>query len=695
VGKINACHEKHFVSFVLIFTNNLLMKKNTLILLGSILLGTTSFAQLFSDDFEAYNTGALGPQSTSWTTWSGTEGGAEDGIVSTAQASSGTKSIYFNSTASGGGPQDCVLDFGPVYNSGVFTFQADLYVTSGKSAYFNFQGSQTIGQLWALNVNMDVNGNLAIDDGATAELAVAQYPSATWFTLTIEANLTLGLWEAFIDGNSIGVWQNSVNTLASLDLFPLQGGQYYVDDVSFDQQPYTILNLNAAMAGLNIGGNIASQAVTPSVTVLNAGTTVINSFDVTLDYNGTQYTQNVTGQSIASLADYVVNFSQITLVPGLNVATATITNVNGGADDDLTDNSMSINVNPVVPAPGKMVVGEEGTGTWCQWCPRGAVYMDLFEQNYGQFWAGIAVHNSDPMTVTEYDAGVGAVVSGYPSALVDRGPDVDPSGMGPDFYARLQTAPVAFITNGANWDPVTRILNVSVTTDFQASATSNYKVACVLTEDGVTGTGSGYNQSNAYAGGANGVMGGYETLANPVPAAQMTYDHVARAIAPSFGGYANAFPATVNSGDLYTFNFSFTLPATWDEANMHIIGMLVAPNGRIDNAGKATIAEAVSSGFVSGTQVASVAQLEQPDAVMQVFPNPAVSQATVVLNLNNESEVSLKLMDVSGKVLSSRSYGMISGAVDMQLNMSMLSAGVYVIEAEIDGNKITKRIVKE
>ncbi|MCE2713191.1 MAG: Omp28-related outer membrane protein, partial [Cryomorphaceae bacterium] len=490
-------------------------------------------------------------------------------------------------------------------------------------------------------------------------------------------------------------WQNSVNTLASLDLFPLQGGQYYVDDVSFDQQPYTILNLNAAMAGLNIGGNIASQAVTPSVTVLNAGTTVINSFDVTLDYNGTQYTQNVTGQSIASLADYVVNFSQITLVPGLNVATATITNVNGGADDDLTDNSMSINVNPVVPAPGKMVVGEEGTGTWCQWCPRGAVYMDLFEQNYGQFWAGIAVHNSDPMTVTEYDAGVGAVVSGYPSALVDRGPDVDPSGMGPDFYARLQTAPVAFITNGANWDPVTRILNVSVTTDFQASATSNYKVACVLTEDGVTGTGSGYNQSNAYAGGANGVMGGYETLANPVPAAQMTYDHVARAIAPSFGGYANAFPATVNSGDLYTFNFSFTLPATWDEANMHIIGMLVAPNGRIDNAGKATIAEAVSSGFVSGTQVASVAQLEQPDAVMQVFPNPAVSQATVVLNLNNESEVSLKLMDVSGKVLSSRSYGMISGAVDMQLNMSMLSAGVYVIEAEIDGNKITKRIVKE
>ncbi len=658
-------------------------------------MGTTSFAQLFTDDFEAYNIGALGPQSTSWTTWSGTEGGAEDGIVSTAQASSGTKSIYFNSTAASGGPQDCVLDFGPLFNSGIFTFQADFYVTSGKTAYFNFQGSQTIGQLWALNVNMDLNGNLVIDDGATAELAVAPYPSATWFTLTIEANLTLGLWEAFIDGNSIGVWQNSVNTLASLDLFPTQGGDFYVDDVSFDQQPYTILTLNAAAASLNMGGNIASQLVTPAVTIINAGTTVINSFDVTLDYNGTQYTENVTGQNIASLADYVVNFSAITLVPGLNAVTATISNVNGGTDDDQTDDTISINVNPVVPAPGKMVVGEEGTGTWCQWCPRGAVFMDLFEQNYDQFWAGIAVHNGDPMTVTEYDAGMGALVSGYPSALVDRGADVDPSGMGPDFYARLQTPPVAFITNGANWNSTTRVLNVSVSADFQAAANSNYKIACVLTEDGVTGTGSGYNQSNAYAGGSNGIMGGYESLSNPVPAAQMTYDHVARVIAPSFAGYANSFPATVASGEIHTLNFSFTLPATWDETSMHIIGMLIAPNGRIDNAGKATIGEAVANGFVSGTQVAAIEELSQPDAIMQVFPNPFISHATVTLNLNTESDVCLKLMDVSGKIISVRNYGTISGATNLTLNLESLNSGVYIVEAEINGNKIVRRIVKE
>ena len=145
------------------------MKRFTF-LAASLLIGLGAKAQLFSDDFEAYTTGALGPQSTSWSTWSGTEGGAEDGIVSTAQASSGTKSIYFNSTVANGGPQDCVLDFGPMYTSGVFTYQSDFYVATGKSAYFNFQATQTIGQTWALNVNMN-NGGVYVDDVAP-EIAV-------------------------------------------------------------------------------------------------------------------------------------------------------------------------------------------------------------------------------------------------------------------------------------------------------------------------------------------------------------------------------------------------------------------------------------------------------------------------------------------------------------------------------------------
>ena len=671
------------------------MKK--IILLSSMIgMSLTGFSQLFSDNFDSYAVGSyLGPQSLTWSTWSGTEGNTEDATINNIQSSSPSNSIYFSSTAANGGPQDVVLKFGQLYNSGIFTLQKKLYVNSGKKGYYNIQGALTIGNLWALNVNL-ASGNLTIDDGATANLVSTNYPQATWFELKIVANLTLHVWKAYIDGVLVGTWTNGVNSVASTDFFPIQNSQFYVDDVSFDHQTYTLQNLNAMVSSINVGGNIASQLVTPTVKVLNAGATAITSFDVDFNYNGTIYTQNVTGINLASLATYTVTMPSLTLAPGLSNVVATVSNVNGGVDNDPSDDSMTQSINPVVPAVGKMVVGEEGTGTWCQWCPRGAVFMDKFATDYDGFWAGIAVHNGDPMTVTDYDAGIGALISGYPSALVDRGADGDPSGMSTDFFARLQTPPVAIINNGATWDAATRVLNVSVKATFAAAATSSYKLACVLTEDDVTGTGSGYNQSNAYAGGGNGVMGGFESLPSSVPAAQMVYDHVARVIAPSFTGYANSFPAVVNSGESHTINFSFLLPATWDETQMHIIGMILSPDGRIDNAGTATIAEAVANGYETGANAGLYEALSyQLDAEVNMYPNPATDKTIISINLKKSSDVSIQVMDMNGKILRAANYSNLNGTSTIEMNTENLNSGIYAVVVTIDGVISTQRLVVE
>ena len=63
--------------------------------------------------------------------------------------------------------------------------------------------------------------------------------------------------------------------------------------------------------------------------------------------------------------------------------------------------------------------------------------------------------------------------------------------------------------------------------------------------------------------------------------------------------------------------------------------------------------------------------------------------------MKTDSKVVLKLMDLSGKVIAVRDYGMISGAVDVVLQTDSLEAGVYVIEASIDDKIITKRLIKE
>ena len=669
-------------------------------------MASISISQTFSDDFESYSVGSyLGSSSPDWTTWSGAEGGAEDVQITDNNASSGSKAIYFSSTAANGGPADVVLPFDQVYNSGNFSFEANFYVEAGKGAYFNLQGTLVVAQVWALDCYMIEDGTLKLSNQGTPYIN-ANYPSAQWFNLRVEMDLTSNVWELFIDNVSQGSFSNPTGQIGILDLYPVnpagQGGNgisgFFVDDISYTHLPATLPPLNGGVSFISQISGIAGLSYDVIATARNLGESEINSFDLTYNYNGIDITENITGLNLASLETYEHTFgTALTPVLGNNDLTVTISNVNGfSTDDDSSDDSKVISIDPIVPAEGKVVVGEEATGTWCQWCPRGAVYMDLFEEQYGDYWIGIAVHNGDPMTDATYDTGIGSMIGGYPSAVVDRGADVDPSAMNADFLDRLLTEPSGVITNGAIWDPVTRELQVSVKSTFSQSVNNDYRLACVLSEDGVTGTDAGYNQSNAYAGGGNGVMGGYESLPSSVPAAQMVYDHVARAIAPSFDGSSVFFPANVNAGESVVSNYFFTLPADWDADNMHIIGLLISPDGRIDNAGSTSISEAVSNGYELGPNLGETNPLDfQIDDVLKLYPNPTSAKLNVTLDMGNSNMNELKVYNYKGQVIENFNLKAQFGSWTYTLDVSKFAPGVYAVSYANDKGIAMKRFVIE
>lgn len=677
------------------------MKK--LILTVGAIQAFASYGQTFADNFDSYTAGqALGPQSSgAWTTWSGTTGGTEDVLVSSADAASAPNSLFFSTTAQTGGPTDLIRNFG-VLNSGQFSMEFNIKVQTGKAGYFNFQKTATPGQAWAMDCFFNDNGTLLINnqEGLTFN---GTYTQNVWFNFRIDINFNTNTWEVFINDASIGSFSNPINQIASIDIYPTDQTSpyscgYYIDDFAYTITPFTPSGTNAAATGITYAqGNLAGAAVTPKVKVRNLGTAAITSFNLAVTYNGNTINKPVTGVNIASMGETEVTMDNtLTLIAGANNMVATVSNVNGnGADNVPGDDVKTVSINPTVPAPGKMVVGEEATGTWCGWCPRGAVFMDMMEAKYGNFWAGIAVHNNDPMVVAEYDAFMGTQISGYPKALVDRTNSIDPSAMESPFLSRVMVAPKATIENGATWDAGTRKLVVSTSATFTASANNNYKLAIVLTEDGVTGSTSGYNQTNYYAGGAQGVMGGYEALPSPVPAAQMVYDHVARAIEPSPAGYASSFPTTVNAGETYTIRATFTLPAGWDEDEIHIIGLLIDPAGDIDNAGKATIDEAIDNGLEDGTDVTTlgVTKLDQPDDLLSVYPNPASDKATIAINLASESEITVRIVEMSGKVAASRNYGKLSGSSTVEFNTAAFADGVYTVEVITEGGVAQQRLV--
>ncbi len=569
------------------------MKKITLIC--SLCVSAYMTAQTFSDNFDSYIAGQkLAQQSAgAWTTWSNAPGGTEDGLVSNANSVSPSNSMYFSSNLQTGGPVDQVKVFG-VQNTGSFSLEWNMFVETGKAAYFNLQKTATIGQVYALNANFNDDGTMAFDDGVTTNFS-STFLQNVWFNFRLDINFNTNTWEVFIDDVSKGIFSSAVNQIASIDIFPVDqntpyASGFYVDDFQYTVNPYVLPTINAAANLVSFtGSNLVGSSVSREVKVRNLGTTAITSFDITCNYNGSDIVQNVTGINLASLAETTITItSPMILIAGSNDLTATISNVNGTVDGDANDNVATLNVNPIIPALGKMVVGEEGTGTWCGWCPRGAVFMDMMDNTYAEYWAGIAVHNGDPMTNTVYDTGIGALIAGYPTSLVDRGPEDDPSAMEEKFLTNIQILPDAVMKNEATWNSTTRVLTVTVKAKFIQATTGNYKLACVISEDDVTGTVAGYKQTNYYAGGANGVMGGYESLPSSVPAAQMVYNHVAREILPSFAGESGVIPSVVAIGEEFMSTYTFTLPATYDETKIHVISMLIEPSGVINNAGKST-----------------------------------------------------------------------------------------------------------
>jgi len=659
------------------------MKNIQLALLG-VLLALNARSQ-YVDDFEGYVLGSyLAVSSPYWSTWNNSPGSAEDVLITGSDAHSGNQSIYFSSTAPTGGPQDVILPFGGPHVSGNFLFEMWVKVESNKGAYFNFQSDVAVGQTWALECFFTNTGAMEVISDATTVISGA-YPANTWFKVTWDIDLSLNNWQMLIDGIPMGSFSNTNNRIASMDIFPVNNrpganniSGYYVDDVAYTHTPTTLPNLNAATVTVKHGMKLVGQVVHPVVTIRNLGMTTITSFKIDVTYNGATVTENVSGVSIPSLAVHDVNLAQtLTAASGNKDITATVSQVNGGgADGNPSDDSKTISINPIVPAPGKMVLAEEATGTWCGWCPRGTVAMANMQEAYPQFWAGVAVHNADPMVNTDYDGAFGA--TGFPNAKVDRSNFIDPSGIENAFLTRIQQAPKATLVNSATYDAGNRKLKVHLDVTFQGAASGDWRVALVLTEHGVTGSGSNWGQANYYSYQSQnmplvGAGKNWQQELNPVPGGQMVYDHVARLITPSFGGMTGAFPSSISANDKFGFDFEVALDASWEKDEIEIITMLIAPGGQIDNAAKMSAAYAYPVG-VEGVE----------PSLFTLHPNPASD--VIILTLSESSQPEITITDMLGRI----TYVVKPTFEDGQVTIPVgeLASGMYLVHVR-NGNSVS------
>ena len=656
------------------------MKKALLIILSMVFsFNVYSQSGNFCEDFESYNSGdPICQTSSNWNSWGELMSGltapyTDEAYVSSNYANNGSNSLGFNLNPAAAGPEDVLLPLSNTgyptpYIAGVFTLTHNLYVSTG--AYFNFQAENMPGVTWALDVTFDAMGGVNYaSSGSAQSYLMSTYPTNQWFEQKIVIDLSSNSWEVFHDGISQGSFSTLVNQIASIDYYPTAGQEFYVDDICLDYTAPQLDPLNAQLLNVTALSGLAGQDRNPSVEVRNFGLNDINSFDVTFDYSGSQITESISGLNLSSMSIYTVDFANTITLTAATSATAYVHNINGGQVQSTSDDTLIANLNVVVPANGKLVVGEEATGTWCGWCPRGSVALNWMDNDYEGFWQGIAVHNGDPMVDPTYDNGIAGYISGYPSGLVDRGSVIDPSAFAGDFLQRIVIPPSATLNNGAQLDGNT--LKVSLDINFQQSM-NNPKLACVIVEDSVTGSGPQYYQANYYSGGTSLVdVDGTDWNAKPsnVPDYMMVYRHVARAISPSFTG--DALPSNFyGAGDTETVCFEFNIDPNWDLSKIHIVGMLIDQSGMIDNASSTSIAAAESAGLSNVCSGATeVIYLDGPDDLV-VFPNPA-SDKLFVNNLPKQTK-SIEIINIEGKIV-------LSLEANNTIDISNLTNGIYSV----------------
>lgn len=336
-----------------------------------------------------------------------------------------------------------------------------------------------------------------------------------------------------------------------------------------------------------------------------------------------------------------------------------ISSVNGDLDKNISDNSLTAKFYNKEYLFKKKVVVEEGTGTWCSWCPIGIVSLEQMKKKYPETFIPIAIHVNDPMQIQTYQGFIETFfATGIPAAVLDRKINVYPAFNEVEkAYLQLCTPADAGIDLYAEFvDELSSKISVRTNTVFGFSEEdANYRIILVLLENGVTG----YSQVNGYSGGEAGPMGGFENLPNPIPEDQIKFDYVARGVYKSYTGILKSIPENIVKGENYEFEYNITVPLNVKDRDSL---MLVAMIYDVDN------------GVIVNSDLSNINEYSGLD-------NYVVNEVSIYIDDNkikcSSYLDSIEVYDLNGNMVMNRN----------------LTSGLYIVKLKIGGNVVMKKIL--
>ena len=412
----------------------------------------------------------------------------------------------------------------------------------------------------------------------TADMPVAlgytytQSTTSPAYALTFSGNMCA-------NGNYLGLGDTDLEDYS--EYYGALSIEASMTDVTIDKLAANVTGLSLSSSFYTINSN-----ATAKVSVINTGKT-INSLTLRLTCGDKSFDTEVTEtMAFNTVNDFEADFTTPAEVNLNAEVSATIVAING---EPYQGNSKSAAFSAFEKIYDRNVVIEEGTGTWCGWCVRGIVAMEQMNAKHPDSFIGIAAHTSstvaDPMNLSGYANSLG--INGFPGCTLDRVPayqglDVDPEMFEIYYQVERARATYADFQVSAAINANNKIEGLATATfDFDKKA-ADVRMSYVVVEDGVTG----YTQTNYYAGGGYGEMGGFES--KPQTVRDIVFNDVARALYPSFKGTKNSLAGDIEKGKEYTHTFEYAVPSKVQNTdNLYLVAlMLDGTTGEIINAHK-------------------------------------------------------------------------------------------------------------
>lgn len=349
-----------------------------------------------------------------------------------------------------------------------------------------------------------------------------------------------------------------------------------------------------------------------------------------------------------------------------------------------------------VPAFGQFsiqkVLVEEHTGAWCGWCVDGSVRLaNTLAANQNAI--GVAWHNGDAMEITEQAELASFYVNGYPNATINRQADGQSRSVWQSQTATASqgASSVTVSFDSINYNAGTRQITAQVKYAFTGPLTGDFRINMFVIEDNVTGTGSGYNQANYDNGTA-----GHPYFGAGDPIVGFVHRHVVRAALEGAWGLAGVISSPVNFGSNFTHTFTYTLPAGYDENEIHLVALISNHEGA--GVSERKILNAEEMPLITATHLQD--GLTEANQFMEIYPNPTSNFATVAFSVNQTGNIRVEILNTLGQQVASLGEGIMgAGAHTLywdghSADGGIAPAGTYLVRLVTEhGQQMVKRMI--